>query len=121
VLSDKVTRLAPERLVELRMVMALNADCNRGDVVPLDLMQNEVPGCVYNTAGYLGVFNYTHRGVQRTVDLSTLAEDPDITPAGVPAVAVDVWSGERIAVQDGHLRVPDLPRHGSRLFRVSGA
>ena len=115
-ISDDISQLPPDRLVELKRVIALSGECARGHVQPLDLMEHEVPSCVYNTAGFLGVFNVSGRRASPVVDLSALGEDGG---AGIPKTLTDVWKDERLFVRpDGRLLVPDLPAHGSRLLRA---
>lgn len=71
--SDDFDRLAPETIGELDIITRLNDECFQGRLIALDLMERELPQILYNTAGYLGVFNTGGRNSRITVDLRSIA------------------------------------------------
>ncbi len=88
--------------------------CDRGRPWALDLMEREFPELVYNSAGFLALFNFGERPAEKAVDLTpylgeTIAPD---------AVFEDVWSGERFSLLSRRLDIGALPAHGSRLLRL---
>jgi hypothetical protein len=73
-------------------------------------MDREIPELVWNSAGLLGVFNWSGRRRNRTVALSDI-------PGGAAGLA-DAWTGKSYPVQDGTADIGILPAHGSVLCRV---
>ncbi len=77
-------------------------------------MQRAMPEVVYNTAGYLAVFNFDDQPQQKTLELSgRLAE---VLPVG--ATLVDVWQQVQLTVPEGSLVLRTMPPHSSRLFKI---
>jgi alpha-galactosidase len=116
VLSDRLSRLSDETWQWMGEIERLVCDCDRGRAWPLDYMEREMPEAVYNSQGYLAVFNFQGRPARKQLDLRRYL-------AGVlPADArfTDVWSGEAFAAVDGVLDLGELRAHASRLLRVMG-
>lgn len=113
--SDDLSRLDREELEDLSRATRLNEECFHGRLMVLDLMEREVPELVYNTAGYLGVFNTGDRPETKNVRL----EDLPGTDGRRGSRIVDAWSGEEVAVgSDSTLRFERMPPHSSRLLAL---
>jgi hypothetical protein len=74
-------------------------------------MEKEMPEIYYNTTGYVVFFNFS-RSRTRRYDLTDFKKyEPRLT------ALVDLRTGERFPAGDV-LVLPNIGRHGSRLFRV---
>jgi len=112
--SDRLPRLSESTWQWLSEIERLVRECDRGHAWALDYMERAIPELVYNSQGYLAVFNLQSRSVRRQVPLHDYLESmlPD------PARFVDVWSGEAFVAKDGWLDLGDLAAHASRLLRL---
>jgi alpha-galactosidase len=117
VVSDRLPRLSEETWRWLGEIERLVRECDRGRTWALDYMERAIPELVYNSQGYLAVFNFQSRSVRRQVPLDHYLEGM------LPEAArfVDMWSGETCAAKDGLLDLGDLPAHASRMLRMEGA
>ncbi len=115
--SDRIDELPRTAIDESAVITRLSEQCFAGRTYALDLMEQETPEIVYNTGGFLGVFNMHNREHDRVVARSRFAELP--VPAAVPSTAVDVWTGEEFPFGAEGLVIKKMPRHSSRLFRLS--
>lgn len=111
--SDNFEELPQLIIDRIPVLLGIAAKCYRGETIPLDYMEREIPEMVYNTSGYLAVFNFSRN------------EKPFSIPAGgggvLPKTAslVDVWSGERFESVNGSIALPKLKRHASMLLSLS--
>jgi alpha-galactosidase len=71
--SDDFERLSDQTMAELSRITELNDHCFNGRLLPVDVMERELPQVVYNTAGFLGVFNTGNRSTRVTVNLRAIA------------------------------------------------
>lgn len=112
--SDDLTRLPDAAWDQVARVQRVVSACARGRTWPLDVMEREVPELVWNTAGWLAVFNFEGRPAAKRLRFAHhLAA---VTTAD--AAFEDVETGAGVRVVDGVLDLGTLPRHGSRLLRV---
>ena len=112
--SDDFTSLPDRTFDEMETINTLSEACFDGLPVAVDLMDREIPEIFYNTAGYLGIFNFSRRNSTKSFDMGLL-------PDGNRQVTrlQDVWNGEIFEI-DGTAQVTldSMPSHSSRLFRV---
>ncbi len=108
VLSDRMDRLAPDRLALLEQALRLRG----GRARAVDLFESDIPElllCERPGERLLAVFNFSDHPVTRSVDLGRF---------GVRAgTASELWSGAELAVLDGWLRL-QIPAHGNCLLRL---
>ncbi len=123
--SDNMADLDPATYAEIRVLQEITRACSTGRLVAWDQMERELPRILYNTAGYLGVFNLEgRRGRTVTVPFGAMREElPGIARTWnvewKPATALEeVWSGAHIAVEGSSLTIGPLDRHESRLYRL---
>jgi alpha-galactosidase len=114
--SDRLSELPESGFALMAKVLELAGRCSKGEAVPLDLMEREIPEFYLNTAGFIGVFNFSNQVVDRTVELKTLL----VASCRADACAIrDVWSGESLALPDNPvLEIKGLAPHASRLFEI---
>jgi alpha-galactosidase len=70
-ISDDLEELPEHVFVELDKIVHLSDDCFAGRSITLDLMETGLPGIIYNTSGYLGIFNMKNRKSTIRVDLNS--------------------------------------------------
>lgn len=122
--SDDFTLLDEGALEELKLVQHISNDCFAGRLIPLDMMAQELPTVVYNTAGYLGLFNMHNRRAVVSIDGSYLldqaAEVATIWKIAAyrPPRFVEVYSGETLNLDQDRLEVGPLRPYESRLYRA---
>ncbi|MBM4431460.1 MAG: hypothetical protein FJ026_14115 [Chloroflexi bacterium] len=114
VISDRLSRLPDAMWQWMDRIEELVQVCDGGRPWALDYMERETPEAVYNSVGYLAVFNFQERAVQKQVPLGRYLHGV----VGPSACWQDVWSGEQFACQDGLLDVGLLRPHASRLLRL---
>ncbi len=125
--SDDFERLAAETLAEITTIQRIAGECFDGRLLPWDMMEQELPAILLNTAGYLGVFNMgPKRGRTVHVPLSAMHAEAEtvniIWNAEAPGdwgVFEEVWSGERVRPERGQLVVGPLGPFESKLFRFA--
>jgi alpha-galactosidase len=112
--SDNFAALPDRIFNEIETINSLSEECFEGFPVAIDLMEQEMPEIVYNTAGYLGIFNFSKGRKTKTADLSLLPDEENhITQLQ------DVWNGDVVDVEGaGQLTLKKMSPHSSRLFRV---
>jgi alpha-galactosidase len=115
-ISDRLARLAPESWDTLRRIEDLVRDCDHGRPWPLDLMERQIPELVYNSRGYLAVFNFQEQPVRKRVRLKYYLSG--LLPEAVEWE--DVWSGECHQAADGVLDLGIMAPHSSILLRRVG-
>lgn len=112
--SDNFTELGEGIIDELRMIIELNEECFKGDAIPLDQMDREMPFFYYNTAGFLGVFNFCRKKMDVTLDTGKY----DFFK-GKPLKLTEVWTNETYTAEAGSsLIFPAMKRHSSYLFKI---
>jgi alpha-galactosidase len=112
--SDDFTSLPDRNFEEMEKINALNEECFDGLPIAVDLMEREIPEVYFNTSGYLGIFNFSEKKRDKTVDMGIL-------PDGKKRIErlQDIWSGDTIEIDgNGRVTLEDMPSHSSRLFRV---
>lgn len=114
-LSDRLSRLPASFWPRIERITKLTRACAGGRTWPLDLMEREIPELVYNTAGYLAVFNFLDGPAPKRLRLADHLDG--LLPND--ATLRDVWDDTTFAVCDGVLDLGTLPAHGSRLLRVA--
>ncbi len=115
VVSDNLARLAPATWQQIERITALARQCDQGTAWALDYMERDMPELVYNSQGYLAVFNFADRPVHKRVVWQPYLEGL-VDPA---AHFVDVWSDERLQATRGILDLGPMPAHSSRLLHIS--
>ena len=124
--SDDFSALSDDLLAEIAAIQSISADCFHGRLIPLDMMAHELPSIIYNTAGYLGLFNMHHKKRRVTVKIDYLysqaaavAKIWRLKGQGAPGTRlVEVWSGKPIELQGDKLTVGPLGPYESRLYRI---
>jgi alpha-galactosidase len=117
-LSDRLATLPEAAWQTAARVADVVRACARGRCWPLDVMERELPELVWNTAGWLAVFNFGEQPVRKRVALADhLAA---VLPEGATTFE-EPETGRTHRVADGALDLGELPRHGSKLLRLAGA
>ena len=114
--SDDFDDLTDHDLDVTSKILELGDICYEGETYPLDLMENSIPRIIYNTAGYLALYNFSSSRKNMTFDLGKYS---DIT--GKITRLEDVWTpGTIIDIPDnGKLTIDKMPGHSSRLFTLN--
>lgn len=124
--SDDFSALSDDLIAEIGRIQSITAACFSGRLIPLDMMARELPTIVYNTAGYLGLFNMHRKKSHVTVEIDYLfsqaaavAEIWGLKGHGAAGTRlVEVWTGETIELAGDTLTVGPLGSYESRLYRV---
>jgi hypothetical protein len=124
--SDDLGDLDAAVLTEITTIEEIAGSCFSGRLVPWDMMDTELPSILFNTAGYLGVFNMSRRRGRRIyVPMPEVLEEARVvceiwaTPCPQAGYLQDVWSGETVRLHDGQgIELGPLPPYGSRLYRL---
>ena len=114
IVSDRLAKLAPEAWKWLSEIEDLVRECDQGRPWPLDIMEREIPELVYNSKGYLAVFNFKDRAVQKRIPFDYLQGIVKET-----AQFKEVWSGDIFTISEGVLNVGEMMPHTSRLLKVA--
>ena len=109
--SDNFMELKENIFEEIEIINSLSDLCYQGDAIPLDQMEKEIPEIYYNTAGFIGVFNFQNKKIDKKVNFN---EYPNFK---IPNRLKDVWTGELFSIINGVLHIPEMPKHSSRLFQ----
>jgi alpha-galactosidase len=111
-LSDNLAELTYLNFAELKKIETVSLECYRGETVPVDLMEKEMPEIYYNSSGYIGIFNFGNMMLTKTIDMNNLMGNKRID------VLMDVWSDEiHHIASDGIFLLKNMPPHSSRLFK----
>ncbi|MBN2657384.1 MAG: alpha-galactosidase [Spirochaetales bacterium] len=110
--SDDFETLSDKALADMAMIDEVSANCFAGQAIAVDVMEQELPEIYYNTAGYVGLFNFSSTLRRRTYDLSSLG----LYQEGRLELE-DVRTGEVIPATEKTV-IEGLSHRGSRLFRV---
>jgi alpha-galactosidase len=113
-LSDKLADLSPENWETIATAQQLGAICDRGKTWALDYMENPEPSLVYNSSGYLAVFNFADHITPRRVDLKRYLD-------GIENLTeiTEVWSGKKFGLAQGILDLDVMGAHASYLFNLA--
>jgi alpha-galactosidase len=110
--SDDFSRLSDRAFADLALIDEVSDACFQGQAIAIDVMDRELPEIYYNTAGYVGFFNFRSRS-RRRFELELLrAYEPELL------ALVDLRSGERVLPKDGEFDLGLMLRHASRIFRI---
>ncbi len=110
-LSDKLTALQDAQWRRIGEIWKLVQQCDRGRTWPLDFMEKAMPEIVYNSAGFLAVFNFADRPVRKQIDLRRY-----LSVGEASLDLEEIWSGSKITLAHGLLEPVELPPHASLLF-----
>lgn len=124
--SDDFSALSKDLMEEIAQIQQVTAACFAGRLVPMDMMAHELPGIIYNTAGYLGVFNMHRRRSTIRLDTSYLLDQAaaiariwgEQPPVQAPTILQEVWSGARTALETPTQSIGPLEKYESRLYRL---
>jgi alpha-galactosidase len=124
--SDDFSALSNDLIKEIGQIQAISSECFAGRLIPLDMMAQELPSIIYNTAGYLGLFAMHRRKSTVTVEIDYLfaqaaavSEIWGLKGHGLPGTRlVEVWTGDTIDLTGDTLTVGPLGSYESRLYRV---
>lgn len=110
--SDDFTSLSDNALTDMILVNRISDECFSGQAISIDVMNKELPEIFYNTAGYLGLFNFYGISNKRVYDLSGLKKF-----LSDECILKDIRNGECIPISEKTI-VENLPPRGSRLFKL---
>jgi len=122
--SDDFSALNSEITEELPTIQSISDACFSGRLIPLDMMDRELPQIILNTAGYLGIFNMGRKPLSVTVpmeNLFTCAEavsDVWKKKWKNPWLLQEVWTGEKLPIDKLQLKIGPIEPFESRLFRL---
>jgi len=115
VVSDRLISYTPETWERLEKIEYLARDCDRGRAWPLDIMEHENPELVYNSSGYLAVFNLQDTPVHKSITL-----DSYLGGMGMDSFrATDVWTSETFSSSGAALDLGEVAPHASLLLRLA--
>jgi len=115
VISDRLVSYTPEMWERMTKIEELARDCDRGRAWPLDIMEHESPELVYNSRGYLAVFN-----LQDTPAYKSIALDPYLDGIDMDSLqATNVWTGESFTPSGAALDLGEIAPHASLLLRLA--
>jgi len=109
-ISDDLALLSEENWKDFDLIKQWNQACFEGELSPVDLMDREIPELLYNTAGFLGIFNMgSRKRAAGTIEL------PSYIPEGT--IFNEVWTQWKAVVNPGNkMAVPELAPYESLLF-----
>ncbi|HBD95502.1 MAG: hypothetical protein A2015_08030 [Spirochaetes bacterium GWF1_31_7] len=113
--SDDFTTLPEHILKKVPQIIQLSDLCHTGETLPLDLMESEIPGIIYNTNGILGIFNFSNRSIDMTINLKkhrfVLKNIKSLT---------NIWSGEIMSLNNSDsITLKNMKPFSSKLFKLS--
>ncbi|TVQ24633.1 MAG: alpha-galactosidase [Spirochaetaceae bacterium] len=120
--SDDFSALDEELIREIGLIQRITDECFNGRLIPLDMMARELPSVIYNTSGYLGVFNMHRKKTSIVVEadylLAQAQEVARIWGTAVPAARRyrEVWTGQTLDLSKGDVSVGPLESYQSLLF-----
>lgn len=111
--SDNFTELSDHLFEEIRKINTYGDLCFKGEAIPIDVMEREIPELYYNTSGFLGVFNFKSISVTKKINLYNYK----ILKYKIRKL-IDVWTEEEIDINlDGIISLK-MKAHSSRLFKI---
>ncbi len=114
--SDDLGLLSDATWKTLARIEEMVRDCDRGRAWTLDLMEREFPEWVYNSSGYLAVFNLSDKLRYKTDDLAPYLGDE----LEENETFEDVWTGECFSCKGHRLDLGAIRPHASRLLKRLG-
>lgn len=120
--SDDFGLLDASTLAEIGEIQRITAECFAGRLIPLDMMARELPQIIYNTAGYLGVFNMSARKASVQIDADYLMSQA-VEVARIWGDRAsrwtsfrEVWNGQELTLSGESVEVGPLGPFESLLF-----
>ena len=120
--SDDFSSLSRDQLEEILSIQEITQACFSGRLIPLDMMARELPRVIYNTAGYLGLFNMEKRAATVTLDARYLLEQAEAVADIWGTVASggrrfrEVWTGQPMDLEGDQMELGPLGPFESLLF-----
>jgi alpha-galactosidase len=112
--SDNFEELTDDNFDEMEIINAVSRECFKGNAIPVDIMEKEIPEIFYNTSGYIGFFNFKNYSATKEFDLS---EMPWIEQKSCQLQ--DIWTNEIIDIPLNRvIYLKNMPKHSSRLFKL---
>lgn len=111
--SDNMTELTDDIFHEITRINHLSDECHNGTAIPIDVMQGEMTEIYYNTAGFIGFFNFKKSHSVRKINI----KEHVILPGTMKALE-DVWTGEIFPIERGIINLGKMPPLSSRLFKI---
>lgn len=111
--SDDFTDLSDKNISLVHKINKISDECFNGIVMSLDIMEKELPELVYNSAGFLGVFNFKNKKINKVVDFSKYSPIADKIKK-----LQDVWSLDTYKVTNNKLEISNMQSHSSVLLRI---
>ncbi len=116
-ISDRLTQLVPRTWKRMDKIERLVRECDQGRPWALDYMERGIPEIVYNSKGYLAVFNFVDRTIHKRVPLNAYLE----RRLDQRDWFVDVWNSDLFIVSDGILDLGQMRAHSSRLLKFQAS
>jgi len=113
-LSDRLSILKNDVWQDIKKIEKLVKDADEGNPMALDYMENDIPELVYNSRGYLAVFNFADKDVKKTISIKSYLHDV-IHPA---IRLVDVWNDTKYTVNRNVIDFGIMKPHSSLLCRI---
>ncbi len=88
--------------------------CSMGKVYPVDIMVNNMPEIIYNTAGYIAFFNFLDRSRKKIVQLKGFLKSVILPTTKL----TDVWGNREIYVYSDHIDLGELKPHESIFCKI---
>lgn len=120
--SDDFGNLPKGQLEEIGVIQEIVEHCFSGRLIPLDMMARELPQVIYNTAGYLGIFNMAKRPRSVSFDGAYLREQAASVQQiwgeteRTPTRFTEVWSGRELDLSGERVQIAALGAYESLLF-----
>ncbi|HOV15065.1 MAG TPA: hypothetical protein PK771_12320, partial [Spirochaetota bacterium] len=112
--SDNFNELSADNFKEMSIIDSITDNTFNGETFPLDLMENEIPELYYNTAGYLGIFNFKNYSVDKIIDLNYYQ-----TIIGRKVnIIKDVWKEKLYYLDNNVLILKKIKQHQGFLFKI---
>jgi len=115
IISDRLAKLPEAIWVRMAEAERLVRECDHGRTWALDYMEREIPELVFNSRGYLAVFNFQDHAVHKSARLLPYLQGV----LDASASFTDVWRGEPVSAREGTLELGLLAPHASRLLKLN--
>ncbi len=112
-ISDDLSILYPADFEELAQHIELSERCSYGRAIALDAMDRELPEQFYNSAGFIGFFNWGQARKEASYSLTRLKKREPLL-----AALVDMRSGKRYEALAQSIAFGFMPKRGSILLRI---
>jgi alpha-galactosidase len=112
--SDDFAQFGKDIFDELEIINHVSDECFKGNTIALDLMEHEVPEILFNTSGYLALFNFKSNRQTKRYDIGRF---PGV-PSRIKRLR-NVWTGQEFTLgREKVLTFKKMQRHSSLLFEV---